>query len=226
MRILVVEDDAPLSEALHQTLKLSGYAVDRVNNGTSADHALKDGVFDLLILDLGLPKLDGHEVLKRLRARNSPLPVLILSACNDPEEKVRGLDLGADDYLAKPFSVKELGARVRALLRRGQHGSATQVLRAGVCYDSVARTATMDGKPLELSTREVSIFEVLFNHFGRAVSKEQLLERLYSYDDGAGYNAIEVYVHRLRKKLEGSSMTVKTLYGRGYQLDHREGRLL
>jgi DNA-binding response OmpR family regulator len=222
MRILVVEDDAPLSEALHQTLKLSGYAVDRVNNGASADHALKDGVFDLLILDLGLPKLDGHEVLKRLRARNSPLPVLILSACNDPEEKVRGLDLGADDYLAKPFSVKELGARVRALLRRGQHGSATQISRAGVCYDSVARTAAIDGKPLELSTREVSIFEVLFNHFGRAVSKEQLLERLYSYDDGAGYNAIEVYVHRLRKKLEGSSMAVKTLYGRGYQLDHRE----
>lgn len=223
MRILVVEDDAPLSEALHQTLKLSGYAVDRINNGASADHALKDGVFDLLILDLGLPKLDGHEVLKRLRARNSPLPVLILSACDDPEEKARGLDLGADDYLAKPFSVKELGARVRALLRRGQHGSATQVFRAGVCYDSVARTATMDGKPLELSTREVSIFEVLFNHFGRAVSKEQLLEQLYSYDDGAGYNAIEVYVHRLRKKLEGSSMVVKTLYGRGYQLDHREG---
>lgn len=223
MRILVVEDDAPLSEALHQTLKLSGYAVDRVNNGASADHALKDGVFDLLILDLGLPKLDGHEVLKRLRARNSPLPVLILSACNDPEEKARGLDLGADDYLAKPFSVKELGARVRALLRRGQHGSATQVFRAGVCYDSVARTATMDGKPLELSTREVSIFEVLFNHFGRAVSKEQLLERLYSYDDGAGLNAIEVYVHRLRKKLEGSSITVKTLYGRGYQIDYREG---
>ena len=222
MRILVVEDDAPLSEALQQTLKLSGYAVDRVNNGTSADHALKDGVFDLLILDLGLPKLDGNEVLKRLRARNSPLPVLILSACNDPEEKARGLDLGADDYLAKPFSVKELGARVRALLRRGQHGSATQVFRAGVCYDSVARTATMDGKSLELSTREVSLFEVLFNHFGRAVSKEQLLERLYSYDDGAGLNAIEVYVHRLRKKLEGSSITVKTLYGRGYQLDHRE----
>ena len=222
MRILVVEDDAALSEALHQTLKLSGYAVDRVNNGASADHALKDGVFDLLILDLGLPKLDGHEVLKRLRTRNSPLPVLILSACDDPEEKARGLDLGADDYLAKPFSVKELGARVRALLRRGQHGSATQVFRAGVCYDSVARTATMDDKPLELSTREVSIFEVLFNHFGRAVSKEQLLERLYSYDDGAGLNAIEVYVHRLRKKLEGSSITVKTLYGRGYQLDHRE----
>ena len=222
MRILVVEDDAALSEALHQTLKLSGYAVDRVNNGASADHALKDGVFDLLILDLGLPKLDGHEVLKRLRTRNSPLPVLILSACDDPEEKARGLDLGADDYLAKPFSVKELGARVRALLRRGQHGSATQVFRAGVCYDSVARTATMDDKPLELSTREVSIFEVLFNHFGRAVSKEQLLERLYSYDDGVGLNAIEVYVHRLRKKLEGSSMTVKTLYGRGYQLDHRE----
>ena len=223
MRILVVEDDAPLSEALHQTLKLSGYAVDRVNNGASADHALKDGVFDLLILDLGLPKLDGHEVLKRLRARNSPLPVLILSACDDPEEKARGLDLGADDYLAKPFSVKELGARVRALLRRGQHGSATQISRAGVCYDSVARTAAIDGKPLELSTREVSIFEVLFNHFGRPVSKEQLLEQLYSYDDGAGYNAIEVYVHRLRKKLEGSSMAVKTLYGRGYQLDHREG---
>jgi len=223
MRILVVEDDIVLGEAVQFALTLSNYAVDCVRNGLSADHALKDGVFDLLILDLGLPKLDGFEVLKRLRARNSSLPVLILSARDDADEKARGLDMGADDYLCKPFSVKELEARVRALLRRGQYGSsAAQIFRAGICYDTLARSFSINGKALDLSVREASLLEVLFNHFGRSVSKELLLERLYNYDDSAGYNAIEVYIHRLRKKLDGSNITVKTLYGRGYQLDHRE----
>ncbi|MBI2312946.1 MAG: response regulator transcription factor [Betaproteobacteria bacterium] len=222
MRILVVEDDPTLGDALCFALKLSNYAVDRVANGTAADQALRDGCFDLLILDLGLPKLDGFEVLKRLRHRNATLPVLILSGRDDPDEKARGLDLGADDYLVKPFSLNELQARVRALLRRGQCGSATQQFKAGVCFDTITRTALVDGRAIELSAKEVSIFEVLFSHYGRAVSKQQLLERLYSYDDSASFNAIEVYVHRLRKKLEGSGMTVRTLHGRGYQLDHQE----
>jgi DNA-binding response OmpR family regulator len=208
-----------MGEALCFALKLSNYAVDWVSNGHAADEALKDSCFDLLILDLGLPKLDGLEVLKRLRQRNTTLPVLIVSGRYEAQQKVRGLDLGADDYLVKPFSLQEFEARVRALLRRGQFGSAPQVSRAGVCFDTVTRTVLVNGNPLDLSAREVSIFEVLFSHFGRAVSKQQLLERLYSYDESAGYNAIEVFVHRLRKKLEGSGVTVRTLHGRGYQLD-------
>lgn len=223
MRILVVEDDPVLGEALEFALKLSNYAVDRMANGSHADQALHSGSFDLAVLDLGLPKLDGYEVLRRLRARSSSLPVLILSGRDAAEEKVRALDLGADDYLVKPFSVNELLARVRALLRRRSFAIPTQVLRDGICFDTVTRTLTLDGQPLDLSLREVSIFEVLLHHFGRAVSKDQLLERLYGYDDAASSNAIEVYVHRLRKKLEKSGMTVRTLYGRGYQLDRKTG---
>src|SRR5712671_2491998 len=151
MRILISEDDAALAEALQFSLTQSGYAVDRVDNGAAADAALKGDVFGLLILDLGLPKLDGFEVLRRLRRRNSGLPVLILSGRDKPEEKVLGLDLGADDYLVKPFSLHELQARVRALLRRGQ-GSATALISyAGLSFDTVSRVASIDGRALTLS---------------------------------------------------------------------------
>ncbi|MCE9641146.1 MAG: response regulator transcription factor [Betaproteobacteria bacterium] len=220
MRILITEDDASLAEALQFSLKQSGYAVDWVSNGAAADEALKDNVFGLLILDLGLPKLDGFEVLRRLRQRNAALPVLILSGREQPEEKVTGLDLGADDYLAKPFSLNELQARVRALLRRGQ-GSAAPVISYGeLSFDTVQRAASVSGKSLALSAQETSVLEVLLTRFGRVVSKEQLVEQLYSYDHEVSHNAIEVYVHRLRKKLEGAGITVRTQYGRGYLLDY------
>src|SRR5690349_4601348 len=141
----------------------------------AADEALKDDVFGLLILDLGLPKLDGFEVLRRLRRRNAALPVLILSGRERDEEKVMGLDLGADDYLVKPFSLSELQARVRALLRRGrQGGSAPMIQYGGLGFDTVARTASLDGKTLTLSLHEVGVLEVLLSRFGRVVSKEQL----------------------------------------------------
>jgi two-component system OmpR family response regulator len=209
-----------LAEALQFSLKQSGYAVDWVSNGAAADEALKDNVFGLLILDLGLPKLDGFEVLRRLRQRNPALPVLILSGREQPEEKVTGLDLGADDYLAKPFSLNELQARVRALLRRGQ-GSAAPVISYGeLSFDTVQRGASVSGKALALSAQETGVLEVLLTRFGRVVSKEQLVEQLYSYDHEVSHNAIEVYVHRLRKKLEGAGITVRTQYGRGYLLDY------
>lgn len=220
MRILVVEDDPVLAEAIEFALKINNYAVDRVASGQVADAALKQGAFDLAILDLGLPSVDGHEVLRRLRARNDRLPVLVLSARDAAEEKARALDSGADDYLAKPFSVTELLARVRALLRRGQYGAATRVTMAGVSFDTVTRTVQVEGRTVPLSAREVGVFEILLQHFGRIVSKDLLLERLYGYDDAASFNAIEVYVHRLRKKLEKSGITVRTFHGRGYQLDH------
>ncbi len=220
MRILITEDDAALAEALQFSLTQASYAVDWVGDGVAADEALKHGGFGLLILDLGLPKLDGLEVLRRLRRRNDALPVLILSGREEPEEKVAGLDLGADDYLVKPFSLSELQARVRALLRRG-HGAATPILAyRELSFDPVGRTATISGHPLSLSTHELSVLEVLLRRFGRVVSKEQLVEQIYTYDQEVSHNAIEVYVHRLRKKIGNTGLMVRTLYGRGYALDY------
>ena len=221
MRILITEDDAALAEALQFSLSQSGYAVDWVANGAAADDVLKDDVFALLILDLGLPKLDGFEVLRRLRRRNASLPVLILSGRETPEEKVLGLDLGADDYLVKPFSLNELQARVRALLRRGEQGGVTpMIVYGGLGFDTVARSTSINGRALPLSTHETGVLEVLLHRFGRVVSKEKLVEQLYSYDKEVSHNAIEVYVHRLRKKISGAGVTVRTLYGRGYLLDY------
>ena len=220
MRILIAEDDAALSEALRFTLTQTGYAVDHVPHGTAADEALKGDGFGLLILDLGLPKLDGFEVLRRLRKRNTTLPVLILSAREQPEDKVTGLDLGADDYLVKPFSLNELQARVRALLRRGAGTAAPTLQYGNLSFDSVGRVASVDGRPLQLSVHEAGVLEVLLRRFGRVVSKEQLVEQLYSYDKEVSHNAIEVYVHRLRKKLADSGVEVHTHYGRGYVIDH------
>ncbi len=220
MRILITEDDASLAEALQFALKQAGYAVDTVNNGVAADEALKNDVFALLILDLGLPGLDGFDVLRRLRRRNPALPVLILSGREKPEEKVLGLDLGADDYLVKPFSLHELQARVRALLRRGQGSSTPLLSYAKLSFDTVNRIASTDGRSLTLSAQETGVLEALLARFGRVVSKEQLVGQLYSYDHEVSHNAIEVYVHRLRKKLISTGVTVRTQYGRGYMLDY------
>ena len=220
MRILLTEDDTALAQALQFSLKQAGYAVDWVANGAAADDTLKDSAFGLLILDLGLPKLDGFEVLRRLRRRNASLPVLILSGREKPEEKVLGLDLGADDYLVKPFSLNELQARVRALLRRSSGAAAPTICYGALTFDTVDRSVTADGKPLSLSTYELAVLEVLVKRFGRVVGKEQLVEQIYNYDRDVSHNTIEVYVHRLRKKLAGSGVTVRTLYGRGYMLDY------
>ena len=220
MRILITEDDEALAEALTFALVQAGFAVDRVANGAAADEALKDDVFGLLILDLGLPKLDGFEVLKRLRRRNTAMPVLILSGREKPEEKVAGLDLGADDYLVKPFSLDELLARVRALMRRGRGLVQPVVTYGSLSYDTVGRTAAVEGRALPLSLHETGVLEVLLHRFGRVVSKEQLVEQLYNYDKEVSQNAIEVYVHRVRKKINGAGVSVRTLYGRGYLLDY------
>ena len=220
MRILIAEDDAALSEALRFTLSQAGYAVDLVGHGLAADEALKGDGFGLLILDLGLPKLDGLEVLRRLRKRNTTLPVLILSGREQPEEKVAGLDLGADDYLVKPFSLSELQARVRALLRRSAGVAAPMLQYGELSFDTVGRVASVAGKPLPLSLHEAGVLEVLLRRFGRVVSKEQLVEQLYNYDKEVSHNAIEVYIHRVRKKLAGSGVEVRTHYGRGYTVDY------
>lgn len=222
MRILIAEDDPSIAAGIVYALgTLNHFAVDCVADGAAADSALRDDVFDLLILDLGLPRLDGFQVLRRLRARNAGLPVLVMSARASDEDKVQGLDLGADDYIVKPFSVRELEARVRALLRRAGSGGCGQITQGGLCFDMVSRTASLDGKPLHLSAREAAVLEVLLREFGRVVRKERLIEQLYSYDDTPGVNAIEVFIHRLRKKLAPAPVEVKTFHGIGYQLDHR-----
>jgi len=219
VRILLTEDDAALGEALKHALVQGGYAVDWVQNGMLADGALRGSVFDLLILDLGLPQLDGLDVLRRLRRHDSRIPVLILSGRETPGDKVHGLDLGADDYLVKPFSLQELQARVRALLRRGQ-GSANPIITAAqLTFDTIERVASVGSRTLDLSQHETAVLETLLHRLGKVVSKEQLVERIYSYDREVGTNAIEVYVHRLRRKIEGSGLAVKTLYGRGYALE-------
>jgi two-component system OmpR family response regulator len=219
LRILITEDDPALAEALRFSLGQSGHAVDWAPTGSLADKALRDAVFDLLILDLGLPELDGFDVLRRLRKHDERIRVLILSARESAAEKVQGLDLGADDYLAKPFSLDELHARVRALLRR-RHDSSATVIRAGpLAFDTIERRASVDGRALDLSMHETAVLEALLTRLGKVVSKEQLVEQLYSYERDVGYNAIEVYIHRLRKKLDGSGLTVRTIYGRGYSID-------
>jgi two-component system, OmpR family, response regulator len=219
MRILVAEDDAVLAEALQRSLRESGHAVDWVKNGAEAEGAVTLEDFDLLILDLGLPKTSGLDVLKRLRARDSRLPVLILTAADGVRDRVRGLDAGADDYLAKPFDLSELEARVRALTRRGMAGGATLLRHGALAYDQVGRVARLNGEPLELSARELNLLEILLQRSGRLVSKDQLVSHLCEWGEEVSPNAIEVYVHRLRKKLEPGGVRIVTVRGLGYSLE-------
>ena len=224
MRILVAEDDAILADGVTRTLRQSGYAVDWVKNGTEADSALDTDDFDLLILDIGLPKKSGLDVLKRLRARDSRLPVLILTALDGLNDRVRGLDAGADDYLAKPFDLAELEARVRALTRRGMAGSPTLLRHGPLTYDQVGRGARLNGEALELSAREVSLLEIFLQRAGRLVSKDQLVSHLCEWGEEVSPNAIEVYVHRLRKKLEPGGVRIVTVRGLGYSLEKSDTR--
>ncbi len=219
MRILIAEDDQVLADGLLRTLRASGAAVDHVTDGALADAALMThSELDLLILDLGLPRLHGLDVLKRLRARGAHLPVLILTAADSVEERVRGLDLGADDYMAKPFSLHELEARVRALGRRNSGASSNLIRHGPLSYDQAGRVVTIDERVVDLSAREIALLDVLLKRVGRLVSKEQLVERLCEWGDEVTINAIEVYVHRLRKKIEGGAIEIATVRGLGYCL--------
>jgi two-component system OmpR family response regulator len=224
MRILIAEDDHVLADGLMRSLRAAGAAVDHVSTGSEAEAALLTSQeFDLLILDLGLPRLHGLDVLKNLRARGSNLPVLILTAADSVEERVKWLDYGADDYMAKPFSLQELEARVRALVRRGM-GAASTVIRHGpLSYDQTGRVATIDGKMIDLSARELGLLEVLLQRSGRLVSKDQLVERLCEWGEEVSNNAIEVYIHRLRKKIEKGPIRIATVRGLGYCLEKIQG---
>lgn len=223
MRILLVEDDKVLADALTRALVQSAHAVDRVATGEEADRALTLGIYDLAILDVGLPGISGLDVLKRLRARRATVPVLMLTAHDTAEDQVRGLDLGADDYLAKPFELPVLEARVRALLRRGSQS--TPFLEHGrLRFDTVGRRVFHDRKPLELSPRELAVLELLLMRAGRVVSKEQMVNHLYGWGDEVGANAIEVYVYRLRRKLEPLGCEIRTVRGMGYLMERGDAQ--
>jgi two-component system, OmpR family, response regulator len=222
MRILIAEDDPVLADGLCRSLRHSNYVVDTVASGSEADAALATQAFDLLILDLGLPRMAGLEVLRRLRARPSSVPVLILTAADSVEIRVKGLDLGADDFMAKPFALEELEARVRALTRRSPSGASSLLKHGPLAYDQVGRVATLNDKPLDLSARELGLLEVLITRAGRLVSKQQLVDHLCEWGDEVSNNAIEVYVHRLRKKIEAdgaSGVHIATVRGLGYCLE-------
>jgi two-component system OmpR family response regulator len=222
MRILIVEDDPALADGLTRSLGQSGYAVDCTTNGEQANSMLQDSIYDLAILDLGLPRLDGTEVLRRLRQRGGRTPVLILTARDAIQDRVQGLDLGADDYMTKPFNLVELEARVRALIRRGQLGTNTTLSCGQLIFDSSARRALCGSESIELSARELGVLEVLMLRQGKVVNKEQIMEALCNWDEDLGENAIEVYIHRLRKKLEASGARIRTIRGLGYLLEANE----
>ena len=222
MRLLLAEDDRIIAQGLVAALRKSGYAVDHVNNGADADAAVLAQPYDLLILDLGLPRLSGIEVLRRLRARKVAMPVLVLTALDGVEDRVRGLDAGADDYLTKPFALPELFARVRALTRRGT-GNPTRIEVGAVSYDQSERVARLGGEIIDLSARELALLEILLLRAGRLVAKEQLIDQVCSWGEEVSSNAIEVYIHRLRKKLESGGARITTVRGLGYCLEKLGG---
>ncbi|HMA87515.1 MAG TPA: response regulator transcription factor [Burkholderiales bacterium] len=219
MRILVVEDDLVLAAALTRALTQSAYAVDHVATGEDANSALASDSYDLVVLDLALPGVDGLRVLRRLRDRRSRIPVLVLSARDALEDRVAGLDEGADDYLTKPFDLPEFEARVRALLRRGQYQAGDTLTHGRLRLDLAARRVFHGDQPIELSARELGVIELLMARQGRVVTKEQLVDRLFGWGEDVSSNAIEVYVHRVRKKLEPFDIDIRTVRGMGYLLE-------
>ena len=219
MRILIVEDDAMLAEAVTRGLKQSSHMVQRAANGAEADRALAANEYDLVLLDLGLPQLDGFEVLKRLRGRRSKVPVLILTVRDSVEDRVAGLDLGADDYLTKPFELSELEARVRALIRRAHSNASSEIVHGPLRLDTVGRRLFCNDVPIDLSARELSVVELLLLREGRVVTKQQIVDHLYGWEDNSSSNAVEVFVYRLRRKLESSGVDIRTVRGMGYLIE-------
>ena len=223
MRILVVEDDPLLAESLVRALQQQGYGVGHARRGQDADTALRTHHFDLLLLDIGLPDVDGFEVLRRLRARSDATPVLVVTAREAVDERVHGLDLGADDYLTKPFSLSELEARVRALLRRAKPALAARIVVGGLTVDSAARRAKIDGRPVELTAREWALLELFLARPGHALSKLAIARTIGDSAATIAPNTVEVYVSRLRSKLEPAGIVIRTVRGFGYLWEQPDG---
>jgi two-component system OmpR family response regulator len=219
VRILLVEDDVMLAETVMRALTQSAHAVDMARTGNEADQALMSGDYDLVLLDVGLPQINGFEVLRRLRARRSTVPVLMLTVNDTPDDLVTGLDLGADDYLTKPFRLSELEARVRALIRRSHATASSDLVHGRLRLDMAARRLFLDEQPVELSVRELAVIELLLLREGKVVTKQQIVDHLYGWEDVSTSNAVEVFIHRLRRKLENSGLNIATVRGMGYLVE-------
>jgi two-component system, OmpR family, response regulator QseB len=214
MRVLVVEDDRMIAKGLHTALKQDGYAVDGVSDGRSASAALRSSRFDLVLLDLGLPERDGLEVLRELRSRGDATPVIIVTARDDTQNRIQGLDAGADDYIVKPFDLDEVAARMRSVLRRAAGRGDPSIRHRGITLDPVSHAVERGGEPVVLSAHEFAVLEALMQRPGTVLSRAQLEDRLYGWSEGIESNAIEVYVHGLRRKLGNDA--IRTLRGVGY----------
>lgn len=219
LRILLVEDDPILADGLNRSLKHAGFAVDWSDDGAEAEAILRTQDFDLVILDLSLPNIDGLELLRGFRDRGVQTPVFVITARSGVDQRIRGLDLGADDYLTKPFQIEEFEARVRALVRRSQARGLNRVTCGGLLYDISARRAFVNDEPLDLPRRELNILEVLVTRRGRILSKEQIIDRISDFEEDLNPSAIEIYVSRLRKKLDPAGVSIRTVRGLGYTLE-------
>ncbi|MNF56745.1 Transcriptional regulatory protein QseB [compost metagenome] len=217
MRLLLVEDDNALGAGVRSGLRQEGYTIDWLTDGASALHALLNEEFDLAILDLGLPRMDGVQVLQQLRASGSTLPVLVLTARDATEDRILGLDAGADDYLVKPFDLNELKARLRALLRRSAGRPQVLIEHAGVVLDPANQQVSYQGNPVALTPKEYQLLHELLSQPGKVLTRERLLQTLYGWDEEAESNTLEVHIHHLRKKL--FSELIRTVRGIGYLVD-------
>ena len=216
MRIAIVEDNLPLSDGIAQAFRGEGHGVDQLDDGAAALDFLTREAVDLVILDVNLPGLSGLEVLKQLRRGQQKTAVLLLTARDSIEDKVVGLDLGADDYLAKPFDPAELKARARALLRRAEKSITDDVQVGALSINLSARTLSIDGRPMELPRREFALAEILISRQGQVLSKQQIMDHLFGTGADIDEGAVELYVHRLRKKIANSGCEIKTVRGLGY----------
>ena len=219
MRVLLVEDDKALADGLTRTLRQSGYAVDHASTGELALRGASEEHFDLIVLDLGLPGMDGFDVLSKLRMNPETGGILILTARDSEADRVKGLDLGADDYVTKPFSLPEFEARVRALIRRSQAVHSPVLAFGRLTIHTVSKRAQIDGEDIDLTPREWGVLEYLLLRAGQVVSKEQMLQALCGWDASLTHNTIEVYVSRLRAKLQKADIKIRTVRGFGYMVD-------
>lgn len=219
MRLLLIEDDEALGEGIHQALAREGYTVDWLKDGSSALHALLSETFDVVVLDLGLPRMGGLEVLRRLRDSGATVSVLILTARDATEDRIAGLDAGADDYLIKPFDLAELKARLRALLRRSAGRARVLIEHAGICLDPSTQQVSYHNQPVSLTPKEYQLLHELLSPPGRVMTRDQLIQLLYGWNEEAESNTLEVHIHHLRKKF--SSELIRTVRGVGYLVEDR-----
>lgn len=217
MRLLLVEDDEILGDGLVAGLKMEGYAVDWLTNGKLADEALQVNSYELIVLDLNLPDMDGISILKALRNRKNETPVLVLTAKDTIPDRILGLDSGADDFVIKPFDLNEVCARLRALARRNEGRSTPIIEHKGICLDPASHQVTFNGEKVEVSQKEFEILSFLMSNIGRVISRARLEESLYSWNSDVESNTVEVHIHHLRKKLDAS--VIRTVRGVGYIID-------